>query len=571
MRSGLDAPMLRGVWSFRMARSMMTGPGSRWSRRILGHVGVVAHLLAWLLVVLPLMSCSSPSPEGRAGAGADAPPAVSEAVTGAAAGLSSRTWSLWLAGHPEALSKLFEESSDQGWARLYEHDWPAARGFFAEKETPAAKLGLARAHLAEAEFFQAAYELALEVDQQYQKMALENANRLKRSDLDGFADGVRALRTGKGAEAEASFKAFRASASSKNGRLAGVAAAFEGASLMIQGRKADAEVLWKTIPPGDAAARAALACVRLEGGGGAEAVKGLELPDTPIGRRLLFYAQAKAGELQAASDTLRELDHKVADYEESVTLEEGESVRRFTDPIVLKGLVLLHAGRARKGLEGVPGGSGPLALSEKLLGGPVTGQAPAQVDEQTLPAFIFSRFPTPEDYAARLGGGSAGYLAGFDQALGPVPAGAGDGRDTRMAVVAGEAFLDAARKGVEGLKKEEGSRIVADLKLLENDVRLAIRARAEAYRAQGKTLEALFLLEHTYDKDNSTKITFTNDPILFIRIVRAYVALGRYREALNYLYRLSAVRSELWFVQESLGNLSVLDTVDRAGRSGGQD
>jgi tetratricopeptide (TPR) repeat protein len=133
-----------------------------------------------------------------------------------------------------------------------------------------------------------------------------------------------------------------------------------------------------------------------------------------------------------------------------------------------------------------------------------------------------------------------------------------------------DAFQDAARKVVSAAPDEEGRNTVLGLKIPNGDINFAVRERASVYWSRGRLLETLFLMEHAFDKE-SGKISYLNDPALVLDIARVYCGLKRYREAMNYFYRLVEARPELWLIQESLGNLSVLGTVDQVGRTGQQN
>lgn len=524
-----------------------------------------------LSAVLVVTACSGGTKEADSSSNTVAEPSVS--LAGADASLQ-QSWGVYVARNSAALTRLLAENPDQGWVKFYNRDYPAAEKAFQSSQSPASKMGAARSHLAEAELFHAAYGLALEVDQAYQKRLEENAGRLKKTDLDSFAAGVRELRVGNMPAALAHLKAFRATSIGQKGAVAAVAAVLEGAALKATGDAAGADAAW-SLPAiaQDAGAAALLATYKGEGKPDPKALDGLPAATTEYAKRLVMWAQAEAGQLEAASKSASMLDPKAPDVEETVVLEEGSTARKYTDPLVLKALASVHARQSLQLLEGLPGSVPLKALAGQIIGQQVNVAAteiPAALTDELLPAYLFGRYPTPADLGGAVGVGTGGLIKAYADALGPLPTAPTDGRDTRLAVVTAQGFLDAGKKLVAESKDEEGRNTVGGLKILENDAFLAVRARAETYRENGRLQESLFLLEHVLDKENS-KLNFQNDPLLYLSITRVYCLLGRYREALNYSYRLVEARPELWFIQESLGNLSVLDTVDHAGRTGGQD
>lgn len=525
-----------------------------------------------LSTLLLSVACSGESKDKSGSASEAQTQAVS--VTGAEAALD-KSWGLFVARNSPALTNLLNENPDQGWVKFYNRDYGAAQKAFESSAAAPSRFGLARSYLAQARFFEGAYTLATEVELAYQKMLDENASRLKKTELDVFSSAVRALRAGDAAAALTLIRAFRATEVGQKGEVGAVAVVIEGALVKASGDVAGADKLWAT--PNIAqepAAAALLAAYQGEATPDEKLVAGLPAPRSEYSKRLLLLAQVRNGALDSALETLKSIDVKAPDTEETVALEDGSASRKFTDPVVLQAMSWYNARRALKVLEGLAGSGVLKWQAEQLLGlkTPLNpADLPAAVTADTLPVFLFSHHPTPADLGAAMGAdGSGGLIASFLTALGPIPEASAEGKDTRQVVLTAQALIDAGRKAATASPDQEGRDTVAGLKVLENDVSLAIRARAEQYREKGKLQEALFLLEHTLDKENS-KVGFQNDPLLYLSITRVYCALGRYREALNYSYRLVEARPELWLIQENLGNLSVLDNVDRAGRTGGQD
>lgn len=540
------------------------------SRSNLFSSGLVSTLCASALLLS--VGCSGESKDKAATSGANQTQALP--VSGADA-VIEKSWGVFVARNSPALTSLLNENPEQGWVKFYNRDYIAAQKAFEASAASPSRFGLARSYLAQAEFFQTAYTLATEVELAYQKMLDENATRLKKTDLDVFSSAVRALRAGDNANALSLIRGFRATDIGQKGEIGAVATVLEGALSKAAGDTAGADKLWASKGLAEEPAAAALlAAYKGEAAVDEKNVSGLPAPKSEYGKRLLFLAQVRNGALEAAAETAAGLDLKAPDTEETVTLEDGTASRKFTDPVLLQAYALYNARKALKALDGLAGSAVLKWQAEQILG--LSGtlnptDIPATVSAEGLPLFLFSRYATPEDLKAAVGKAEGpGVVDAFLAALGPVPEQSEEGKDTRQVVLTAQSLVDAGRKTVGASQDQEGRETVSGLKILENDVNIAIRARAEQYRVKGKLLEALFLLEHTLDKENS-KVGFQNDPLLLLSITRVYCALGRYREALNYSYRLVEARPELWLIQENLGNLSVLDNVDRAGRTGGQD
>lgn len=529
-----------------------------------------AHALL-MASVLVLSGCSGQSntPEGQGAA----PAAEAPHLTGADV-LIGESWMGFLAKNAASMARLLQESPDDGWVKLYNQDYPSAQRAFAAATTASGKMGLARSHLADAELFELAYALAIQVELAYQQMLDENAGRLKSSPLDAYVAAVRFARAGKMDEAVKRMQAFRATEAGKKGRMALLALVQESWWTRTGTDPSELEKSWKSAGVyTDPVASLLAAGLKLEGNSTAGLPAELKQPEDEQGKRLWLWAQVQAGQVDAALELARSLNHRAPDVEEQVTLEEGQAARKFTDPLVLKALAVAHAKKAAAVSEGLVGAGVIKAVAARISGGQLdlpASEVPAKVNDESLPVFVFSSHATPADLLSSLNLGKGGLIPAYLEALGPVAAESSEGKDTRLAVTAAQGLLDDAKKVVAASPDAEGKDNVAGLKLLEQAVHTAVRARAAQYEEKGRQLDAIFLLEHTVDKENS-RLNYQNEPRLYIRITRAYAAIGRYREALNYLYRLVESRPEFLGIQETLGNLSVLDNVDRSGRTGGQD
>lgn len=529
-----------------------------------------AHALL-LASALVLSGCSGQNSTAEQQSAA---PVVEAPQLSGADALVGESWMGFLAKNAASMARLLQESPDDGWVKLYNQDYPSAQRAFAAATSASGKMGLARSHLADAALFESAYALAVKVELAYQQMLDENAARLKSSPLDAYAAAIRFARAGQTEEAVKRLQAFRATDAGKKGRMALLAAVYEGWWTRTGTDLTELEKGWKNAGVyADPVASLLVAGLKLELNPGAGLPNGAAAPEDEQGRRILLWAQVQAGQVEAALELARGLNHRAPDFEDQVTLEEGQAARKFTDPLILKALAVAHAKKAASVAEGLVGAGAVMASATRISGGQLAlpaSEVPSKVSDESLPVFVFSDYPTPADLLSSLKLGKGGLVSAYLEALGPVAVESSEGKDTRLAVTAAQRLLDDAKKVIAASPDVEGKENVAGLKLLEQAVHVAVRARAEQYEEKGRLLDAIFLLEHTLDKENS-RLNYQNEPRLYISITRAYATLGRYREALNYLYRLVESRPEFLGIQETIGNLSVLDNVDRSGRTGGQD
>lgn len=531
----------------------------------------------WLFFVLLVVGC--PAPESSKSE--SSPSALDSAKTQSAESQFEKSWAAYLAAHPEALKVLLDEAPKRGgWVKLYSRDYPAAEDAFKGATTVGGKIGLARAHLQDAELFSVAYELALDIERRYLALWNEYAEHVPKTAFFDYMVGLSALRSGNPTEALEALRRFRSSPDAGKSGMAAVAAVYEGAAAYAAGDKDAAETVWRDPSIStDPAAAALLTGIIAEVG--PIAVIAVQVPDmapadtTSRVLRARLWAQVQSGALETAETTRARIDPKASDYEEKVVLAEGPVTRRYYDLLVLKSLARLHARRA---LEALP--DDPIADIYRNRARAVLGlaaekprDAPTFVDEKWLPIFLFSAYPTPADLSsacgdptAKQGGVFGTYLAALGT-LGPEP---NEGKDTREAITLAQTYRDLGQKVVASQGNKEGADTVKGLKVVEGDMKQALRRRAGDFVERGRLIEALYILEQTVEKDD-LKFDYLNDPLLFVEITRVYCAMGRYREALNYLYRLVEVRPELWLLQENLGDLSVLGTVDHAGRTGQGD
>jgi len=540
----------------------------------------VRHTLpiVWSLLGLTLAACPSPDQDKR----------EAEHLAGLSPGYEARaeaqlraTWATYLAAHPGQLRALLDESPARGgWVKFYSRDYPAAVEAFEGATTDGGRIGLGRSHLRLAELYDAVFQLALDTEARYLAMWEENAGRVPKTATFEFVAGRNALLRGDAAGALEHLTRYRGMADVSGTMTGAVAAVLEGEALELRNDQAGAAKVWASaeierFPE----ARWLLAGLRPTDGplpGSDE-----EAGASPYARRNLAHALTVRGEADRALKILGGVKARDPDHVEEVELPTGRVTRRYYDPLVLRTLAMAHARKALEALGTIQG-----AGIYRMRAGRVLAQAspseepvPQAIDQATLPVFLFSSYPTPADLARdRAGegkeGGSTealGFYGTFAAEVGLPEEGAGEDRvQSRRAVGLAQAWVDMGRKIARESGTEEGATTVAGLKVIDADVARAIRNLAHEMERRGRRLEALYLLEHVLEKDQEG-FSYQNEPRLFVDITRVYCSLGRYREAMNYFYRLVERYPEMWLVQETLGNLSVLGTVDQAGRTGQQD
>lgn len=480
------------------------------------------------------------------------------------------TWVGFIAQQPSAFQALLGQVPDEAWQKLYQRRYAEASAAFAAGSGPAASIGRARAELELARLFKASAALTLDILARTSAAMTENADRIPRSPALDFFGALVLLERDDGAAAKVAVDAFLAANAAHT--LAPFAHALRGALLAAEGDAAAAEAAFAKATSPDATAFAA--------GLKARAGQNPAIPPNretlgPWGQRSLLRVLVEAGQLDEAEALAASHDFKAADFAETVDVKGEQVQRKFYDPQVFEALAALHARRAIAAAEGQgPVGAWLTASAHEVMGKPVSLDPSTLVSgtmgAELLPALIFGGLASPADLAAdasRLAGQapSGGLRVGFLSALGPVATGPDQGKQVREAQDLGKAWEDQLIAWVGTLPEGDGPAVVRQLQLSRGLVAELVRARADQLLGGGRALEGLALLEYTFEKDQSSKVTFINDPLLFLETTGAYCGLARYREGLNYLYRLLDGHPQLWPVYEVLGNLSVLDTLDQPG------
>lgn len=531
-------------------------------RRQRGLRGVVT---AVAVLTLACTQGSSEAPDSSAKGAAEVAPSVDFGAT----------WILSVARDPAPIQALLSSNPQQGWQLLYQRQYEAAAESFAAGTAPSDAIGQARAQLAIAELFSSAHQLALDVLDRMEVRLKENADRIAAAPSAGYFAASRALQAGDAAGALSAVDGFLAQHPAHP--LKDVAVALRGGALYAKGDKAQAEAAWKKVATPDGKAVAAAWMARF-------GHEGVTLPASSddlsmLGKRALLAARVESGDLDGAMALSQTLDGKAPDFSETVGEGESQAERKEYDPMVLESTARLHA---RLALKAVGAQSGPAswiaARARAVVGEPLgvepSAVAAAPVTAAELPALAFGDLATPADLArdlARLKGETLekGLESEFLKALGPVTAAPDQGRQVREAQDLGRSWEEALQAQLKALPEGDGPSMAQGLQLPRGLVASLLQARARQLIQAGKALEGLALLEYTFEKEKSSSITWINEPQLFLDTTAAYCQLDRYREALNYLYRLLDSYPQLWSFYEVLGNLSVLDTLDRLGIDGG--
>ena len=481
----------------------------------------------------------------------------------------SETWPSYVGVDPSSFNTLLSSSPGEGWQKLYQHKYTDAAAAFHDGQDLASSLGEGRAELARAELFAAAWQLSLTLLERGEALYTENSDRIKVTPAGDYFKAVRALQKGDAQTALAAIRAFRASPGAQ-GSLGPMAAALEVIALGTSGDTAGADKLMAGLD--QAEAKLAVAALKARTGQpGAEPPAADAL--SPYLQRLRVYALVGAGDLAGARTAAASIDGKSPDFSEPSP--EGQGERKYYDPLYLEGLARLHAATAANRLTG----SDALSTywrtrAEGILGKNTpfnpTSLTPGPMAPETLPGLIFSPLSSLADVRSDMerrtgAAATSGLMAQYQEVLGPISSEPDQGRQTRQSQDLAKVAQDTLLSSIKASGKEDGLATVEGLQLARSLSYELVRTRARQYIDAGRVLEGMTLLEYSFDKENGSQITYINSPMLFLETARAYCLLGRYREAMNYLYRLLEDYPELWSTYEILGNLSVIGTLDQPG------
>lgn len=129
-----------------------------------------------------------------------------------------------------------------------------------------------------------------------------------------------------------------------------------------------------------------------------------------------------------------------------------------------------------------------------------------------------------------------------------------------------DSALDQWNRSLSRRANADGRELLHELGLTERLQSELLTARARIALRQGRTRTALAILELTRDV-SSPGVGPTNSPALLALMAEAQLRLGHTREALDTLQTLSEVYPEILGLQELVGDLAVLQGLDRQGDS----
>lgn len=184
----------------------------------------------------------------------------------------------------------------------------------------------------------------------------------------------------------------------------------------------------------------------------------------------------------------------------------------------------------------------------------------AEAVEPTLAALLFSGCPTrPGDCAAD----PVWAASGVTWELGP----ADDPEAARASLRALDQALDAWRASLDATAPPEGRAVVDELRLagvLRSRLLVGVAAAA---LEDARPHQALLMATLARDLQQPRTIGPLNPPALFVVLAEANLRTGRTREALDALQVLAEAWPELVGVDEIVGDLAVLEGLDRQGDS----
>ncbi len=142
----------------------------------------------------------------------------------------------------------------------------------------------------------------------------------------------------------------------------------------------------------------------------------------------------------------------------------------------------------------------------------------------------------------------------------------GDLQSTRDAAAAVSAWADQEAAAAAAASVGEGSSLLAGLSPVAGYRQGVLVAAARDALLLGRPQQALVLLETAHDVTHR-EVGATNAPHLFVLLAEARLRTGRTRQALDALAPLTARVPTVHSAQELVGDLAVLQSIDRIGDS----
>ncbi len=529
-----------------LPRPVQRGGGSLWERFV---------LLALLSMAPALGSCASESDRAaaEAGSGADVSPQEQQLETFMQ--MLSVSWMQQAAADPGKVAELVDSPGGEGWLRLFHGDLVAARQIFeaAQPELDpgnkgAARLGLARVHLAQARLLLKADLLQREAAAALARYRIDNRAALRSGKLGGLLSKLALQAAGEGNSPLAQ---------------AGAAGGVEAGAL--------ADLL---------AVRAAGAAAMVEG-----------LPE-PFASRLSFGAAMAEGDLASAEPLLASLQLGEADLREDLGADVEAGVRfqaLYFDAALNRALARYHLARAWFYGAGLDGPGELIAVAVLANWG---GELPAQLRNAAMPAAgsqpaWLAQFLGPsidrDDWDSYWGVSQGGrpFLQLLQDQQPQVPW--LDATSTEQV----DAVLRAA-SGLEGLLSKvltqsvgsEGASLAQDLGFSTTVLDRILRTRVVALVEAGQAVAAKRLAERSLDAEptrlggaaNSaaTRVSFRNDRAFLIELAWVLWRAGQVDAALSYVHPLSEENPQLRGLAYYLGQLAAAKSIRIQGKAAQQ-
>jgi hypothetical protein len=248
---------------------------------------------------------------------------------------------------------------------------------------------------------------------------------------------------------------------------------------------------------------------------------------TPLEARLAAHAAAEVGDLAPLLAAAREpmLLEPVDGY-----------TRQWWDPCVHRSLADAWLGRAR----GTLGEAGVGAWAEGLEGS------------------LFAAWPD----GAALTGQDDWSLLGAE----PLPGASDDLEAARDAARDVDAESDAWKRDLGAVADADGAALLSDLKVVDVYRHERLVARARRALVEGRPIQAGVFAQRAVDVA-SPEVGPLNGPAAYALLAESALRTGRTREALDSLRRIEGGHPEIVGVRELIGDLAVLEGLDRQGDS----
>ncbi|MEZ4238142.1 MAG: hypothetical protein R3F59_18740 [Myxococcota bacterium] len=284
----------------------------------------------------------------------------------------------------------------------------------------------------------------------------------------------------------------------------------------------------------------------------------------PFGKRMAIHQRVRSsGDPQALLSVA---------VQPVAVVEEADFTRQFWDPCVYRTLSDLWLDRAVRDAAAAGTTAPPTPGAIRTTDGGSWRKFDRITEGGDLGALLFSPWPTAADLSAELTTaeslGQVGATAPSLRALGVGTSTwpSDDPEHAKEEAALLDAGLDALQRRMSDLGEAEGVGVVNDLGLVHRFRQEWLVVRARKALASGQPRIALTLLELARDHAERT-LGPRNSPSLFALTALARLQLGHTREALDALHVLRAAHPEVKGLVEVVGELAVLQGLDRSGDS----